>query len=42
MEVEPRIRPAQYHHKEILMMNEQAIGSDRRIEIILVVIYPLL
>jgi len=42
MEVEPRIGPAQYHDKEILMMNEQAIGSERRIEIIFVCFNPLL
>jgi hypothetical protein len=42
MEIEPRIGPAQYHHKDILMMNEQAIGSERRIEIIFVCFNPLL
>src|SRR5262245_33873118 len=42
VEIEPRIGPAQYHHEKVLVMNEKAIGSKRRIEIILVVLYPTL
>jgi len=42
MEIEPRIGPAQYHHKEIFMMNEQAIGPKRRVEIIFVCFNPVL
>ena len=41
VEIEPRIGTAQYHHKEIFMVNEQAIGPERRIEVILVVGNPL-
>jgi hypothetical protein len=40
MEVEPRIGPAQDHHQEILVVNQQTIGSERRVEVRVIFVDP--
>jgi hypothetical protein len=42
VEIEPRIGPAQYHHKEIFVTHDEAIGPERRIEIIFICFNPAL
>ena len=40
VKIEPRVGPAQYHHEKVFVMNQKAIGSKRRIEIIFVCFNP--
>src|SRR5919108_2920354 len=42
MEVEARVRSPQHHDQEVLVADDQAIRLERRIEVMLVVLYPLL
>jgi hypothetical protein len=42
VKIEPRVGPAQHHHEKVLVMNQKAIGSKRRIEIIFVRFNPML
>jgi hypothetical protein len=42
VKIEPSIRSPQNHHQEIFMMNDELIGSEGRIEEVLVLINPAL
>jgi hypothetical protein len=42
MEIQARVWTAQDHYQEILVMNQQSVGAERRFKVILVFVNPLL
>jgi hypothetical protein len=42
VKIKPSIRPAQNHHQKIFVMDDELVGSERRVEQVLILIDPTL